>query len=394
MKRYLTLLSGMLLFLMLNTNCSSDSVKEWYSAKEAKDAEKVLKIKDEIGPETHDWGRLAEELEDILKNTPANYATSFTADRKKYVRFWDSTEYETYKTINDADVKYLQDAYTLAAYLLAVANAENGKFDKAAKALENGLKLDSLNTGLLTGMGMLYTNVAAATKDTSYYFLSNIYYLKAFDSRDYVTSAQKAKILRGIGYNMLDLKEYDIAMEAYEASLKFEESKPARKEMEIINKLMINDTIDALGDISDRNKAKYVRSYEFFKEQKEKLPEELQEKITASHAYMQSKATIFETEDIDEFRKKDYWHYPLKEWDIDEIKSAMHQIAFFIKGIAPEHSITIKNEECARNVLLTLHYKFTGDKEVVSQKDSIIKMGFKHRIRKDTVSVFFKVKEF
>jgi hypothetical protein len=183
-------------------------------------------------------------------------------------------------------------------------------------------------------------------------------------------------------------------MEAYEASLKYEESELARKEMEIINALMINDTIKAFGDISERNKAKYVRSYEFYKEQKEKLPEELQDKITASHAYMQSKASIFETEDIDEFRKKDYWHYPLKEWDTDEIKSAMHQIAYFIKGIAPEHSITIRDEESAKNVLLTLHYKFTGDKEVVSKKDSIVKMGFKHRIRKDTVSVFFKMKEF
>lgn len=388
----LILFTGLL--LLLNTSCSQGSVEKWYSGREAQDAEKVLKISGEIDHDTHDWDSLAEELRDILKNAPENYMTSFTVDGKKYVRFWDSTEYETYKTVSDDDVEYLQDAYTLAAYLLAVTDAATGKFDESLKVLEQGLELDSLNTGLLTGMGILYTHVGAATKDTSYYFLSNIYYLKAFDSRDYVTPAQKAKILRGIGYNMLDLKEYDLSMEAYEASLKYEESELARKEMEIINALMINDTIKALGDISERNKAKYVRSYEFYKEQKEKLPEELQDKITASHAYMQSKASIFETEDVDEFRKKDYWHYPLKEWDTDEIKSAMHQIAYFIKGIAPEHSITIRDEESAKNVLLTLHYKFTGDKEVVSKKDSIVKMGFKHRIRKDTVSVFFKMKEF
>ena len=369
-----------------------DTKEKWYSEQEEIDAKKVLQIKNDLTVGNIKWDSISVELEKILKNIPDVYVTSFEDGGRKYVKFWDQNEFDEYKSVYGDNVEYLQDAYTLASYLIAIAKIETGNFESALDYLNRGLDLDSLNPGLLNEMGMLFTRVAGASVDTSYYHVSNYYFSKAFNSRMYVTKGQKARALRGIGYNLIDLKKYDHAKKYYAESLEYEESRLALDEIELIEIKLLNDSVHVFEGSTNFNENEDVRSSAYFQEKKEKLSKEIQDSISSSYIYIREKASFFVSKNIDEYRKNDYWNYPLKDWNINEIKRGMHQIAYYLKGVSPDYSIRIKDVESAKQVLLTLHYEFIGEQsEVMGNNEKALRLGFKHRVNDDTVYLYFNV---
>lgn len=392
MKNWIILISICLLYLSAKAQDYKKIEMKKYNAIEINAANKVLDIQYKLFNENPDWDSIIVELQNILANVPNDYFNSFSEKGLEYVKFWDESEYNQYVAVEKKRVIWLQNAYPLAYYLLAVIQIERGLFDDAYITLNKGIELEPDNPTLLSELGLLFSSIASVTQDEKHIRTSSSYFEKAFDSRAYNTNSQKARSLRGIGYNLIELNDYDGAKKIYEASLTWEDSKIAKEELKVINDKLSDKSINVSTAGSNLNSGENTYTFKYFTEQENKLPKEIKEKMPNKYVYIWSKASLFLFNGEDNFRKDDYFHYPLTEWDSNQLKSGVTQIVHFLKGIDSNYYISLESLVDIKNLLLTFHFSIVEKKEIRNnKKENILQVKFKHIMDEDTITLFFKL---
>ena len=367
-----------------------------YSKLEAETAEELRNLKKNIFESQSNWDNVEKKLAAIISQAPDDYRYSFNEDSITYIKFWDSDEYSKYIEVMQPNNKIvgLQSAYPYACYLMAVIQIERNNFNQAAEALKIGLKLEPKNPYLLNEMGLLFCQMGHQQHDTTLLKQAfNVYYT-AIESRPYNTKSNVAASMRGIGYTLIELGDYETAKQFYEESLIYEENKVAHNELAIIeNKLKANNT--NIHNAGSNLKNTYdINSYEYLTAQKKKLPQEIQDIIPSKYIYIRSKAALFLSSNIDEYRENDYFKYPLKEWDIEQLISGSEQIVHFFKGVSEKYYLSLNSLEDAKNLLLTFHYSMTKNKTFKStDRESITEAIFKHKMDDSQITLYFKFKK-
>ena len=120
---------------------------------------------------------------------------------KKHRRFWDYDEYLDYIEKTKENIEFIQDAYCRIFFYYAVIHIERRNRDKAKEYLLRGLELITNEPHLLCEMGMLYQHI-----DEDFHE-SIKYYMQALES-DFCPISLKARGLRGIGYSLINWKNW------------------------------------------------------------------------------------------------------------------------------------------------------------------------------------------
>ncbi|HMN33771.1 MAG: hypothetical protein IT215_07425 [Chitinophagaceae bacterium] len=221
-----------------------------------------------------------------------------------------------------------------------------------------------------------------------------MYFDKAFDSRTFNTASQKARALRGIGYACIELQEYERAKEVYETSLIWEDSDIARNELKVISKKLEAQDIVIVRGSSNVYEEKRTYSSKYLAETINKLPNELKEKIPSKFIYIWSKASSLLIQGANEYRKNDYFNFPLIDWDENSIIQGVNQIVHFLKGFNENHFLEMDNIEDATNLLLTFHFETTNIKDIINDNQQNLKeITFKHKVDGDEIILFIKLSE-
>lgn len=341
-----------------------------------------------------DFDSLSTILKNIIQKTPANYTNSFFQNGKKTIKFWNEKEFESYKKIVNKDHIYFQNVFPYAHYLLAVIQIERGYFKDAFNTLSKGLKLEPDNPILLSEFGLLFTDLHGATKDTSWLYKSNELHRKAFYSRNYNTDDQKARALRGIGFNFIELGDFKESLLYYEKSLEFEESKLARSEIQIIKEraehMANNDFYHIFQNKSNIGKAEKINSLDYFDEQKKKLPENISKMISSKYVYLWIKAAKYFSDGSERYQRDDFFNYPLISWELNQIDAGAYQIVKYLNGVSPDHYIELNKLINAEELLQTFHFE---KQNVIAYPDNIYEINFVHKVDRDNLKLYFKLKE-
>jgi hypothetical protein len=189
---------------------------------------------------------------------------------------------------------------------------------------------------------------------------------------------------------LIELNDYENSKFFYEKSLEFKESKIARSEIKLINEKLSQKSTNIYTKGSNLDKSENVYSFEYYTEQKNKLPLKVKEKIPNKYTYLWSKASLYLAKGSENFRKDDYFNYPLKEWDINQIDAGVFQIVQFLKGITPEYNIEISNIVNAEQLLLTFHFEKQKVKKV---KENIFEITFRHKMTDEEIILYFKLRK-
>lgn len=389
MKKILFLIFAILPFLSNAQNIMKNSSNE-YSENEQKFALLINTIEKKLFGSNPNFDDLSIQLENIISNTPANYVNTFEKNGQIFIKFWDEAEYNKYMEIEKLPVVRIQNVYPYACYLLAIIKIERGLFDDAFSVLNLGLELEPNQPVLINELAFLYTAIASTTKDTSLFNQSNLLFRKAFYSRTYNTNRQKARSLRGIGYNLIELGDFNNSLINYEKSLEYEESKTARNEISLIKEKLSNESLNIYSKGTNLVKSEKVYSFEYFIEQENKLPNSIKEKIPNKYVYLWSKASLYLSIGSESFRNEDYFKYPLREWDIDQIDAGVIQIVQFLKGVSPDYYIELNSIANVEQLMLTFHFVKKSEKKL---NDNIFEITFKHKMDKDKINLFFKIKK-
>lgn len=140
---------------------------------------------------------------------------------------------------------------------------------------------------------------------------------------------------------------------------------------------------------STMEKSEIEYSNEYFIEKESMLPKSIKEKISERYVYLWSKAAIYLSSGTESYRKEDYFKYPLKEWDIEQIDAGVIQIVRFLKGISPDYFIELNNIINVEELMLTFHFVKRSENKL---GQNIFAITFEHRIIKDEITLFFKLK--
>lgn len=371
-----------------------------YNDIERIDAQRINEIDSRILKEKNNWDYIFKELNDIFDNIPSvGYLNYFEIDGKYYYKFWDQEEFLSYchhlkENDSNKDVIWIGNAYPKCCYYLAIICIERGDFKSATKFLEKGIELEPDNPRLLSEMGLLLGEIGTNSGNRDFYNKAIHFYDKAFNSRQFNTDGQKARALRGIGFVLIELGEYDKAKELYEASLTWEESDNARTELKLIAEQKNKSDSKLHRGGSNFNDEKRIHSFKYFDESKQKLPIILHNKIPNKYLYIWSKASLLLSQGFSEYRNNDFFKYPLKEWNEAEMTMCINQIVHYLKGFDPVHYIETNSIDNAINLLLTFHFERTSIKQIINNNNEKIQsISFKHKIDKDEITLFFKTNQ-
>lgn len=368
-----------------------------YTDIEKIDAESINEINSSILKEKNNWDKIYNDLNNIYNHIPdVGYLNNFEENGTYYHKFWDQEEFISFshhlKEINDEkEVVWIGNAYPKCCYFLAIISIERGDFKEASEFLQKGIELEPDNPMLLSELGLLHGQIGTNTGEKDSFNQAIYYYDKAFNSRPFNTDSQKARALRGIGFILIELGEFKRAKELYEASLTWEESNNARNELEIIAQQINKPEGKIISAGSNFNDAQEIYSNKYFDETRKKLPNNLKSKIPSKYAYIWSKASRLLAQGFSEYRKNDFFNYPLIEWNESEITKCISQIVHYLKGFAPSHYIETKNIENAKELLLTFHFDSILNKQITNKENQKIQeITFKHKVDKDEIIMYFR----
>lgn len=389
MKKILFLIITISPLLTNAQNMMKNSTNE-YSEDEQKAAFLINEIEKKLFGSNPNFDSLSIQLESIISKTPSDYVNTFEKNEQIFIKFWDEAEYDKFNETEKFPVVRIQNVYPHACYLLAIIKLERGHFEDALSLLKFGIELEPNQPNLINELALLYTTIGSTTKDTSFFNQSNLLFQKAFSSRTYNTNRQKARSLRGIGYNLIELGDLENSLKNYERSLEFEESKTARNEIRLIKDKLSNESINIYSKGTNLDKSEKVYSLEYFTEQENKLAKSIKEKIPNNYVYLWSKASLYLSSGSESFRNEDYFKYPLKEWEIEQIDAGVIQIVQFLKGISPEYYIELNSITNVEQLMLTFHFVRQSEKKLF---DNIFEINFEHKMDKDKITLFFKLKK-
>jgi len=176
-------------------------------------------------------------LEEVIANAPDEYVYQYEEEGKLYIKFWDQSEFMHYVEWQSKQGKaerpviWTESAYPHAYYLLGYINVDQKSYRRALELLEAGQRLEPGNPKFLIEKAVAYSALGEHEQALSLY-------TQIPDAGPRVTSAQKARALRGKGYELIELGQLDAAEEAFRESLKYEpDSKVALNELGFIAEL-------------------------------------------------------------------------------------------------------------------------------------------------------------
>ena len=339
---------------------------------------------------TEDYDSIQMILEGCLYETPEDYRNEFSWKGKRYIKFWDSDEYHNCQRLYDPGVILLYNAYPKACYLLSIIHLERGMFEEAFDVLMFGFELEPYQPNLINQMGNLLSRWATTKGDTSLLHLSNRYFQAAFVSRDHNTNAQKARSLRGLGFNHVESGDLELAREYFLHSLNYAEHKYARNELKTIEWLLENPDKGFSSPKSNVDKDNLTGSYEHYKELENRLPRAIRENVPSGYIYIWTKACNYLLSDAAYYRENDYFHFPLVEWDIPQIDLGVNQIVGYLKGVSPDLPLEMNSLRSSEELLHTFHF-VKKEESVISrsEKQTLIEVRFQHRMEGWDMVLYF-----
>lgn len=175
-------------------------------------------------------------LREFVSKIPSNWKPIEESSDSVKIAFWDPDEFLAYKAYQKAKnitkkVVWVTPSYSKAFYLLGFIAVERGDWDNAIKYIEYGLKLEPDHPTLLCEKAMILSRTGRHEKAYEIF-------MKALDSRSWVSSKLRARALRGAGVALIDLKRLNEAEELLKKSLKLEpENEVAKNELTYIEHL-------------------------------------------------------------------------------------------------------------------------------------------------------------
>jgi tetratricopeptide (TPR) repeat protein len=334
------------------------------------------------------WDSLSVNLSSIISKTPKNYKNSFKYNNKNYYKFWNDSEFDEYKREVDPSINFFPNIYPFACYLLAIIEIERGNFDSAMSVLNFGIELQPDHPTLLSELGFLFQRKYKLTKESSLLLSSNNFFSNAISSREFNTASQKARALRGLGYNFIDLNDLFKAKKYYQKSLKLIDSKIARNEINLINQMLEDKSIKPITNLSSIDQSSEL-GLEYLEELVDKQPENIQHKYPSEYTYIWLKAMRLHKIKTEVYREEDYFKYPLKEWNINQIRIGVEQIVFYLKGFTIENYLEVNTLKNAEELLKTFHFEIM---ELSIINNNISKIMFRHKMDESEISLYFKFK--
>ena len=373
--------SLLLVALLISNFVSSQSN---YVQTERTDAQKLFDIQKLIFNEQK-FDEALVELDKVAKNVPKNYSQIYSEQK----RFFDQYEYDEFIEITKNTVPFILDAYSKVYYLYAVIYIERGNWEKAEQYLLTGLK-QVPNVHLLCEMGMLYQQKYSTTFDVKDLDLSTRYFADAIDNSSFCSSHMEARALRGIGFNLIELGDLDLAEQIFRESLNYEEHKNALVELEYIKQLRESVGSKPSTRTSNTNSDVDITSYTYLYEQMEKMPTELQEVANENrYAYIFSKAALFLTSGSEKFREGDYFKYPLKSWNEEKLISGCNQIIYYTRGLSPKYCFENMTESEFQNLLEMFHFEVVDVQK--TSYENVVKGIFIHKIDKSKIEMYCRI---
>jgi len=140
------------------------------------------------------------------------------------------------------------------------------------------------------------------------------------------------------------------------------------------------------------NKKDYNPTLILFKKERN-LPENLQGKLPPRYPYIWFKASDLLHFGFAKYRKRDFFKFPLVEWNEDELTKSLKELVDNLKGIAPEHCIQAHNIETAQHLLLTFHFELIAKRIITNEEGELIHLIiFQHRVDGSQIPLYFKLR--
>ena len=189
-----------------------------YSDVERTDAEKVSRAA--LAISQNELSKAACLLQEVIKNAPAEYVYSFEQGSQLFIKFWDRDEFAHYiANISDKQernkVVWLKSAYPRAYFYLAYIDVHEGKNESALEYLETCRKLEPDQPLYYCEMALVYSAKGQHERAISLYD-------KALKIRPHITTTVTARALRGIGVELIELRQLDFAEKYIKESLQYE----------------------------------------------------------------------------------------------------------------------------------------------------------------------------
>ncbi len=367
-----------------------------YSETEKLDAKRIVEIDKSMQSSNINWDKTYNDLLIIYDHIPVEgYLNSFEKDGKLYYKFWDYDEFMSYcNTLKGKDIEliWIGNAYPRCCYMLAIICIERGEFEDALRFLYKGLELEPDHPLLMSEMGLLFGQIGSSTSDKELFHNAITCYENAYKSRPFNTDSQKARALRGTGYILIELGEFELAKAFYESSLTFDESELARNELDVIKKHLSGASGKIYRTGSNLIETKKVPSFEFYAEIKNMLPQKLQDCIPDKYYLIWSEASVLLCQECGEYPGSDLSGYTPAEWDDLSIIEILDQIVYYLKGITPDHYIETDSIESAQILLLTFDFELNEINPIKNRKKEVIQeIMFKHKVDNEEIKLYFSI---
>lgn len=191
---------------------NSDQRTELADLQKLKRAQELMSLNDLIGAKIL--------LEAIEANVPDTYKAISSDGTKLIIRYWDEDELDSFLTYSftigeKREVVSQQSVYPKALYLLAHIAVEEGEHEKAVDLLDKVLELEPDQPRCYAELAF----IASMINDIESSF--NLYQ-KALELRHFCGKNLKAIILRGLGVQSIELKNYEAAERFLKESLSIE----------------------------------------------------------------------------------------------------------------------------------------------------------------------------
>jgi tetratricopeptide (TPR) repeat protein len=175
-------------------------------------------------------------LKKLLSNMPNNWKPVVEQPDSLTISFWDQEDFlcfvAHYKKNNSGKrVLWSGESYSKALYYLAFLAVEMQAWTEALNLIDKAIALEPDHPVLLSEKAMIVGSMD--NKEEAYAL-----YMKAIDSRPWVSNKWRAKAMRGAAVTLIDLHRIDEAERLLKESLQIDpESKVARSELDYIKHL-------------------------------------------------------------------------------------------------------------------------------------------------------------
>jgi len=183
-----------------------------------------------------DFAKAREMLGELIKTMPKGWKPLKKTKAGIQVAFWSQEEFFRYTASKatdkrqKGDIVWVGPSYSRALFLLGMLDAEERKYDEALVWLDKALALEPDHPAILGEKGFVLSTTKRHKEAIEAY--------RQGLERDWAPQAEIARLMRGIGVCLVDLKQLEEAEAWLKRSLELDpDSVVARKELEYIKGL-------------------------------------------------------------------------------------------------------------------------------------------------------------